>query len=373
MIFMIQRMDMMIYGYKKRKMNKSIYFEFNNCCKKDDQIFFLCQEVYSVTCIADGVSSCTNGRIASATICYALQKYFKNNRFDDNIIEYTKNAITESVKELKEVHALFLKYIISNSSSVDTFDLKDFDKSDDCFGQNSVIFNKLYNKGLQNPFSRKKSFLSISPALLGRVYKKSQSEYVSAYCKLNKKLNDIFVSLSEYNDKEYDNLDDYIYKIIKSVSISDYDSLEFQTTLSINIIRDYESFVELHSFNYGDSEILIISADHEECQIKSQLYQYKVQQGDLNSYICSKTGENGRLDVSMRRLYGGDMLLIGSDGTYFSKTAKASGNPYSPLQNIIYKCMEESALSKVPSLWCEKIRSMNVLDDDFSMFLVCIR
>ena len=105
--------------------------------------------------------------------------------------------------------------------------------------------------------------------------------------------------------------------------------------ISLNILESKGEYIELNSFNFGDSEILIISINPTPPSINSQISHYRLHQGDLRSYICSSNGRNGRLDISTRKLYKNDLLLIGSDGTYFSKTAKASGNPFSPLQNLI--------------------------------------
>ncbi|MBK9300591.1 MAG: hypothetical protein IPN14_08290 [Bacteroidetes bacterium] len=106
--------------------------------------------------------------------------------------------------------------------------------------------------------------------------------------------------------------------------------------------------------------------------IDSQISHYRLHPGVLNSYISSSAGRNGRLDISTRKLYENDLLLIGSDGTYFSKIVKENGNPFSPLRNLIIECVNKNTLSKLPDFWYEKLKIMNALHDDFSMFaLTC--
>ena len=186
---------------------------------------------------------------------------------------------------------------------------------------------------------------------------------------LETKLQEIFYYLKEFNTEEYQDAKDFVKSLLKTVKKED-DSFIFQTTLSLNILKQGSEFAELNSFNFGDSETLIISVNPSKADINSHISHYRLQQGPLKSYISSSKGKNGRLDISTRKLYENDLLFIGSDGTYFSKTSKVSGNPFSPLHNLIIDCLRKNKLDELPNLWFGKLKSMNALDDDFSLFLI---
>ncbi|MBK9300589.1 MAG: hypothetical protein IPN14_08280 [Bacteroidetes bacterium] len=85
----------------------NFYKMFINVKDKDDQIFFFDINEFRILGIADGVSTCSKGRVASATICFALYKYFKEYPITGALSVYVNNAISYAIEELQQVKTLF--------------------------------------------------------------------------------------------------------------------------------------------------------------------------------------------------------------------------------------------------------------------------
>lgn len=370
------------------------YIYFKNVKENDDQIFHADIEGIRILGIADGVSNCSKGRVASATLCFALSKYFHEHPILDDLTVYAGHAIEDAIEELYDVQELFNEHYDNLFVTPQLVDEKaaetDLKREKDNYGiEDQEVVNKIrdevsmtlptsvntkekrklikgkkndYNNTILNEIDSELEFTTNQEMVV--------EEKPSVFNELETKLQEIFVYLKRFNGEEYENVDDFVKSILIKVRRTDSGCFNFQTTLSLNILKSGEEYVELNSFNYGDSELLIISINPITVSIDSQISHYRLHQGDLKSFISSSNGKNGRLDISMRKLYENDLLLVGSDGTFFSKTAKASGNPFSPLHNLIIGCLRSNVISQLPHLWFEKLRSMNALDDDFSMFLI---
>lgn len=375
----------------------NLYKKFKNIKEKDDQIFFMYINGFRILGIADGVSNCSKGRVASATLCFALCKYFKEHPITGILHEYVNKAIDDAIEELQEVKALFdehfnnlfeptpqiesisTKFDIINESVNTTQEEveipKEIIETTETLTSTSIKSEQIEETEKAESIDKGEIVESNPNTDINEIEVNSEAKIVEEIIfpvtnELETKLQEIFSYLKIFNEMEYEDVNDFVDSLIDSVADTDFTSFNFQTTLSLNILKSESEFVELNSFNYGDSELLIISVNPSTSLIDSQISHYKIPQGDLKSYISSSKGRNGRLDISTRKLYENDLLLIGSDGTYFSKTAKESGNPFAPLHNLIIKCLKERNLYELPHLWFEKLEKMNALDDDFSMFLI---
>lgn len=373
------------------------YHKFENVKENDDQILFTENNGFKIFVIADGVSNCSKGRVASATLCFALCKYFNEHLITGVLAEYVNIAIEDAIEELQDVKELFDEHfdnlseptsfpqniLIETESLMETAttkqeeaeSLQESGESLEVATQPSITTEQTEepdNEKNINGFKIAQSKLIVNESKIDLKAKSeiAEEQTIPFTNELETKLQEIFSYLKVFNDIEYDDVNEFVSSLLDSVKKTDAGSFNFQTTLSLNILKSENEFVELNSFNYGDSEILIISVNPSLPSIDSQISHYRLHQGDLKSYISSSKGRNGRLDISTRKLYENDLLLIGSDGTYFSKTSKASGNPFSPLHNLIINSIRKNKLDELPNLWFNKLKSMNALDDDYSMFLI---
>jgi len=370
------------------------YKKFTNVKENDDQIFFTDINGFRILGIADGVSNCSKGRVASATLCFALSKYFNEHPITGELTEYVNNAILDAIEELQDVKELFDEHFDNLFKPTQLYEkifveTKSYNETV-TIEQEEVEPLKKISESLEVPSSSINATQTEEPekekinkeirfdesipiANESDIELKTDIEdgkTIPVTNELETKLQEIFFYLKKFNEKEYEDVNDFVKSVLSAVTKTDAGSFNFQTTLSLNILKAENEFVELNSFNYGDSEILIISVNPSTPSIDSQISHYRLHQGDLKSYISSSKGRNGRLDISTRKLYENDLLFIGSDGTYFSKTSKVSGNPFSPLHNLIIDCLRKNKLDELPNLWFDKLKSMNALDDDFSMFLI---
>jgi len=373
------------------------YKKFKNVKENDDQIFFTDINGLRILGIADGVSNCSKGRVASATLCFALSKYFNEHPITNNLTEYVNNAIEDAIVELREVKDLFDEHfdniieptpfpenilpenhIFNDTNTIKQEEAEPFKEigesmevpATSSINSIQIIESEKENMNIESGLENRTLIASDSDIELKSGIEIADTNTIIVTNELKNKLYEIFSYLKDFNENEYEDVNVFVKCLLSSVTKTDAGSFNFQTTLSLNILKSEREFVELNSFNYGDSELLIISVNLSPPSIDSQISHYRLHQGDLKSYISSSKGRNGRLDISTRILYENDLLLIGSDGTYFSKTSKASGNPFSPLHHLITKCLSEDKLPELPNLWFEKLKSIDSLDDDFSMFLI---
>ena len=276
------------------------YIYFKNVKENDDQIFHADIEGIRILGIADGVSNCSKGRVASATLCFALSKYFHEHPILDDLTVYAGHAIEDAIEELYDVQELFNEHYDNLFVTPQLVDEKaaetDLKREKDNYGiEDQEVVNKIrdevsmtlptsvntkekrklikgkkndYNNTILNEIDSELEFTTNQEMVV--------EEKPSVFNELETKLQEIFVYLKRFNGEEYENVDDFVKSILIKVRRTDSGCFNFQTTLSLNILKSGEEYVELNSFNYGDSELLIISINPITVSIDSQISHYRL-------------------------------------------------------------------------------------------------
>lgn len=446
-----------------------LHKKFKNITHFDDQIFFQ-QEIRGtmILVVADGVTHCLNGRVASATVCHALGIYLSQEELPQDVDEMAIGAIEHAIAELKEVGRLFEEHLqppahhmevpLQEENAHDTLSARegpaeegvrpeDVEESGQDAGRLVAESNRppaepmvdaapVETPGhpLSQDSGRKEAthlaqdmppapvdqetaipedgYLevlgAVPPLLAGEdaaadaIPPPSGDEAAALDDKVGipaevqgegpgttedgephstsrtnnglvEKLVAIFSGLQELNEEEYSDPQAYVCELLGGIERkwSGYRAetrVEFQTTLSLNILKYSNGFISLQSYNYGDSEVVVVlppdfSKSRDDREVSMMHHYQRI--GPLSSCISSIMGGYGRLDVSARRLYMGDILLICTDGTCLFHF-------FSQFHDLILDCFERNDLPSFPSLWYEKLNSLSKgkMGDDFSLLMV---
>jgi len=326
------------------------YFEYdfynNSSIHFDDQICIFEKENLLVAIVADGVSMCTSGRVASLFLSYYIKEFFLKNyatqKFE-NVKEFTQKSVEYAHKYLIDFSKSLNSTINNNFSSasiIDFFDgmLSNFRKHSDQ--------NKIYE--LLNQIS---NFTNNKMELLKNINPNPFSQFEKMYNEINPNEN---------------NITDRIKKLIDNQKDS---QIEFSTTLSITIFdTSTENEIQFLTYNLGDSSVLLINNDF------SFLSHYYISDGkQLSSCISNyENGIIGKIDIANRILTFGDLLLVGSDGAKINYGPR--GYAYAPINNLLNQYLKNNHTIKgFPKHWFDYLINENQINDDFSFFIFRIK
>lgn len=375
---------------------------FDNSTHHDDQMDYLKCGNKEIFIIADGVSECEVGRIASVLSCKYAKEYFRNlikenfsttssdenfkepQEPENNQREYKKNGdttiisksfdvlITEVIdfigdkikgdfeniisgrldwkEELKNYGEKYGKEDIENH--INSISLKIKNAKKPIFIWNEITSNKI-NLYI---FLKEKYGVEWEDSRI----KEIDDENIKVTSKSNKI---IYLKLDMEKKKlilTFDNITEEFIVKIEDEKIKIFKKLDFQTTFALMIIDTENDYVSTGIL--GDPVIIIIKKD-------STLFHYGISDNNsVKTYMSVEEGRMGFIDICNRKLYEGDKIVFGSDGSnIFFKTG--SGYPLQLFKNTINKNVEKPA-----DAWLKKLRDdENVIDDDFSLFVIKVK
>jgi len=325
------------------------YHYCNNDSHGDDQLLSFTADNGNllIGVVADGVSTCSCGHVASAFLCFYIREYF-NNHFTigvsgDRIDEFMKRAIGFATAELKKFTEQLQGCIPLPDETIEPTETKQ-----------EIDMPLADEQLLSQPeeISQPVVLMDTTPQPVEDDFSKYWKQYV-----------DICTALG-YADVTKN-------ETRVKAEISRKQILTFNSTVSLNVLfRRSPSEYILVSINYGDSELYVIAWDPVEKMIDAFFLHYKLAQEKLKTYISATDGMVGTPVIFSRHIGHNDTIVITSDGAALHYTTK-TGYPYEPFKrNFSELKSPDQHIDRLPRKWFDFLKQSNAVSDDYSMLLM---
>jgi len=388
--------------------------EIDNSKHEDDESFVHIGSDKLVAVVADGVSGCTCGRLASKLVVgYLLEKIPESSITNTSISDIVTEAVNRSkitFNDLKEswIKRPMIEHVLPKL-------LKQYRNLET--NVNTIKTNLAIYQTLEGEVERKELFEIIerdlqnlqtleeeTKQLIGTIeqYAKDNTEIQIFLPRFKKTLNSLSkdysiendykeilsISVPSFPDFSYTLLDKLIeickkfqlsdenykqtaikiFNRLTSVDPNENDNIQdviwdVETTLSLLVLTTNKGIL---SYCLGDSPIRIY---RNKCWI---YHSFPITRGAIKSFISLTRGIVGEPDIVYRCTYRGDIIINSSDGALLEWTTPG-GVEYVPFEKLLRESLKNDTIKSVSDNLINKIREKGDLKDDASLIVIQLR
>lgn len=345
-------------GYQTVNNWAEVSWEMDNSSHGDDQLLVIPHANFLALVVADGVGSCEVGRLCSAILTYHLKQVFneevQNFQYQqlEDVEKFMGRVVWDAcARTTQEVEQL----LIQNFNESDGADEKPFD--------NIIRALKLVQKEIDKLGSSVLSDISKQVKLWIPRLDSQQKEMAYRLSSDTKRLQeiaqDLTTGIGETRESIVNGITDRLHNRTQQ------ENWDFTTTLCFALIFFDESrqTFRLMSLSLGDSKITILSPE------KGWIRHYELEVPKIPTYVSTKRGIVGELDIAMRTLQPHDCVVVSSDGGKIEWTTPGGvpGIPFTKLLNYFLK--DRRCLNGFAEAWINKLSEKKALHDDATLIM----
>jgi serine/threonine protein phosphatase PrpC len=379
--------------------------------------------------VADGVTGCTSGRVASVYISKYLMECLNENiksaRAQDKEIYLEKifpKALMCSIEKLKKLHSkiLFFKEfdaIKKNTQNIieELKDLKDhivksallnmlisdvnselrahelFRRAIEHIDKLEKLVKALQNSGKTQKINRYNermekikrdiaelatyySYYSYDSKSFAKGVELLFNELDTLMKDLEEELKSVFIEFEKIIKSSFENkkdTDKFYLKIRGNIDQSQPSEINFATTFALLAIEEKNMltnlpFIKVTTLCYGDTEINIVR------KASIEVFSKRPYERILTSFISSKEGACGSSNFVVRYINEGLAIIVSTDGAkvYYSRP---QGFPGVIFTNKLNQWIEQrKSVQGFSKDWIDFLKKENALDDDASLVVIRI-
>jgi hypothetical protein len=365
-------------GYRNVTPWLEVSWGMNNAPHGDDQTLVVSRDDMTALILADGVTTSTVGRCASALLAFHIGLAFdeQSRHLDRQRLEgverFMRAVVLDAVKKTQEEMNTFSHHTVLNEPTEEGRPKETFESAIKALENMKEYWRRQYmtldidpNEG-----ENTKALDSALTFLKEREQELTTPPLTSSsdeQPKADERLKEIIEQLPKGSNETDQAVIEHLLVGLSKQSPQDWDST---TTLCFALLfpeeqEDYK-VTRMVTLSLGDSRVTILSPE------RLWVKHYEVKTPRVTTFISTKSGIMGTPDVASRVLYPDECVVMSSDGANILWTTPA-GVEGVPFQNLIEERIDkEDSLEGFAESWLDYMLNRGALTDDASLIVARI-